>query len=86
MVRSYCAYGSKYIKDYFSGTPLVEGICVIELTAELKTTYIETARMLKGSERRVFMARIVRSLGHGGQSLAIRELGWCYLDNVTLGK
>ncbi len=49
----------------------------MELTAELKATYIETAKALKGSERRVFMARIVRSLGYGGQSLAARELGWC---------
>ena len=50
---------------------------VLELTAELKTTYIETAKVLKGSQRRVFMARIVKSLGYGGQSLAERELGWC---------
>jgi len=49
----------------------------LELTAELKATYIETAKVLKGSERRVFMARIVRSLGYGGQSLAAREFGWC---------
>lgn len=25
----------------------------------------------------MFMARVVKSLGHGGQSLAQRELGWC---------
>ena len=49
----------------------------MELTAELKVTYIETAKALKGSERRVFMARIVKSLGYGGQSLAEKELGWC---------
>ncbi len=49
----------------------------MELTAELKTTYIETAKALKGSERRVFMARIVKSFGYGGQSLAARELDWC---------
>ena len=47
------------------------------MTTELKATYIETAKALKGSERRVFKARIVRSLGYGGQSLAARELGWC---------
>jgi len=50
---------------------------VLELTVELKSTYIETAKVLKGSQRRVFMARIVKSLGYGGQSLAERELGWC---------
>jgi hypothetical protein len=49
----------------------------LELSAELKTTYIETAKALKGSERRVFMARIVKSFGYGGQSLAEKELGWC---------
>jgi DDE family transposase len=43
----------------------------------LKTTSIETAKALKGSQRRVFMARIVKSLGYGGQSLAQREFGWC---------
>lgn len=50
---------------------------ILELTAELKATYIKTAKTLKGSDRRVFMARIVRSLGYGGQSKAERELGWC---------
>jgi hypothetical protein len=49
----------------------------LELTAELKTTYIETAKALKGSKRRVFMARIVKSFGYGGQNLAEKELGWC---------
>lgn len=49
----------------------------MELTAEVKATYIETAKALKGSDRRVFMARIVRTLGYGGQSKAERELGWC---------
>lgn len=49
----------------------------MELTAALKATYIETAKALKGSEGRMFMARIVRSLGYGGQSLAANEFGWC---------
>ncbi len=48
----------------------------MELTETLKTTYIEIAQDLKGSDRRLFMARIVKSLGYGGQSLAERELGW----------
>lgn len=48
----------------------------MELTDELKATYIETAKTLKGSDRRVFMARIAKSLGRGGQSRAARELGW----------
>lgn len=56
----------------------------VRLTAELKETYIETAKVLKGSERRVFMARIVKSLGRGGQRLAERELGWCR-DTIRKG-
>lgn len=49
----------------------------MELTEGLKATYIETAQALKGSDRRVFMAGIVKSLGRGGQRRAERELGWC---------
>jgi hypothetical protein len=55
----------------------------MELTEELKITYIETAKALRGSERRVFMARIVKAMGAGGQSLAARELGW---NRVTIRK
>ena len=56
----------------------------MELTDELKATYSETARSLKGSDRRVFMARIVQALGPGGQSRAARELGWCR-DTIRKG-
>jgi hypothetical protein len=48
----------------------------MELTNSGKTWLIETAKALRGSERRVFMARTVRELGRGGQRLAERELGW----------
>lgn len=41
-----------------------------------KQVYIETAQALKGSERRSFMARVVKALGEGGQRQAERELGW----------
>jgi len=37
---------------------------------------VETAKALKGSARRLFMARTVRALGQGGQRLVERELGW----------
>ena len=47
-----------------------------EITAEIIETYRETAKVLKGSERRLFMARIVKSLGRGGQSYAERGFGW----------
>jgi hypothetical protein len=49
---------------------------MMELTASLKTMLIATAKSLKGSDRRLFMARTVRELGAGGQSLAARELHW----------
>ena len=48
----------------------------MELTNELKTLYIDTANKLKGSDRRLFMARVAGALGYGGQSHAARELGW----------
>jgi len=47
-----------------------------EISDVLKQTYIETAKALKGSDRRQFMARIVKSLGYGGQSYAAREFNW----------
>lgn len=56
----------------------------MELIEELKMTYIETARKLKGPDRRIFMARIVKSLGPGGQRQALRELGWCR-DTIRKG-
>ena len=48
----------------------------MELTDELKTLSIETERTLKGSDRRVFMARVVKLLGQGGQRRAEKELDW----------
>ena len=48
----------------------------MELTDSLKALCIDTARSLKGSARRLFMARTVKELGSGGQRHAERELGW----------
>jgi hypothetical protein len=48
----------------------------MELTDSLKTLLIATAQALKGSARRLFMARTVKELGPGGQQRAARELGW----------
>ena len=48
----------------------------MELTDSLKSLCIETAKSLKGSARRLFMARTVKELGAGGQRRAERELGW----------
>ena len=55
----------------------------MELTDSLKTLFMETARSLKGSARRLFMARTVQELGLGGQRRAERELGW---SRVTIRK
>lgn len=48
----------------------------MELSNEQKRVYRDTAQSLKGHERRVFMARVVKMLGRGGQRQAERELGW----------
>lgn len=55
----------------------------MELTEELKTLFIETAKSLKGGERRVFMGRVVKMLGKGGQRRAEAQLGW---DRDTIRK
>ncbi len=48
----------------------------MELTDTRKTWLIETARALKGPDRRRFLARTVKELGPGGQRQAERALGW----------
>jgi hypothetical protein len=48
----------------------------MHLTDHVKRHLIDTAATLKGSDRRVFMARTVRLLGWGGQRRAEQELGW----------
>lgn len=55
----------------------------IQLTDSLKLLLKETAQQLKGAPKRKFIAQTVAALGHGGQSLAERELGW---NRVTIGK
>ena len=55
----------------------------MELTDSLKTLFIETATSLKGSHRRLFMARTVKNLGPGDQRQAERELGW---NRITIRK
>ena len=48
----------------------------MDRTDSLKALLNATAQALKGSARRVFMARTVKELGPGGQRRAERELGW----------
>jgi Rhodopirellula transposase DDE domain len=55
----------------------------MQLTKDVKAHLIDTANTLKGSARRLFMARTVQLLGWGGQRRAERELGW---DRSTLRK
>jgi hypothetical protein len=51
------------------------------LSDEQKEIYIETAQALKGSARRVFIARVAKLLG--SQRRAARELGW---ERETISK
>ena len=55
----------------------------MELTKEVKALLLNTAKDLKGSALRMFMARTVQALGKGGQRRAERELGW---NRVTIRK
>jgi hypothetical protein len=55
----------------------------MELTDSLKALFVTTSKALKGSSRRLFMARTVKELGPGGQRLAERELGW---NRITIRK
>lgn len=55
----------------------------MELTDSLKALFMDTAQSLKGSARRLFMARTVKELGPGGQRHAERALGW---SRVTIRK
>jgi hypothetical protein len=55
----------------------------MELTDSLIALFIDTAKTLKGSARRIFMARTVKELGVGGQRRAERALGW---SRVTIRK
>jgi hypothetical protein len=48
----------------------------MELTEEVKELLVKTAKELKGSACRLFMARAVRALSKGGQRRAEQELGW----------
>ena len=49
----------------------------MQLPSQEKQMYIETAQKLQGSDRRIYMARVVKILGWGGQCFAEAELGWC---------
>jgi hypothetical protein len=44
---------------------------------EMIPVLIDTARTLKASQRRLFMAKAVQAMGRGGQRWAQEHLGWC---------
>jgi len=50
---------------------------------ELIPVLIDTAKALKGSQKRLFMARTVTAMGRGGQRWAEDHLGW---SRVTVRK
>jgi len=54
------------------------------ITDECHTMCLETATQLQGSERRLGMARLVKSLGTGGQRRAAPACGWSR-DTIRLG-
>jgi hypothetical protein len=55
----------------------------MELTDGFKANIVETAKTLRGPDRRLFMARTVQSLGKGGQRRAETDFGW---SRVTIRK
>ena len=49
---------------------------IIEISPDLKSLYRDTAEKLTGSDRRQFMAQLVKQWGRGGYTFAEKELGW----------
>lgn len=48
----------------------------LELTTAIKSTIQTGVGLLKGADKRTFMASVVLQLGRGGQRLVAQELGW----------
>src|SRR4051812_45002192 len=44
---------------------------------EMIPVLIDAAKVLKGSQKRLFMAKTVQAMGRGGQRWAQEHLGWC---------
>jgi hypothetical protein len=51
---------------------------------EMIPVLIDAAKVLKGSQRRLFMAKTVQTMGRGGQRWAEEHLGWCR-DTIRKG-
>lgn len=56
-----------------------------EITKAEQELYRETAKILKGTDRRVFMARVVETLGYGGQYYVEKEFHWNH-ETIKKGK
>jgi hypothetical protein len=56
-----------------------------EITKAEQALYKETAKILKGTDRRVFMARVVKALGYGGQYYVEKEFQWNH-ETIKKGK
>ena len=57
----------------------------MELTKSILELFQTTRLKLKGSDRRKYMAQVVRELGKGGQRKAEKELGW-YRGTIRKGE
>lgn len=51
---------------------------------EMIPVLIDAAKALKGSQKRLFMAKTVKAMGRGGQRWAREHLGWCR-DTIRKG-
>ncbi len=51
---------------------------------EMVPVLIDAAKALKGSQKRLFMAKTVKAMGRGGQRWAEEHLGWCR-DTIRKG-
>ena len=56
----------------------------MELTETEKELHQETIKELKGHAKRLYMARVAKTLGRGGASVLSRELGWSR-DTISKG-
>ncbi len=49
---------------------------MIEQSEEQQELHCEAAKALKGSDRRIYMARVVKLLGRGGKAYVWKHFGW----------
>jgi hypothetical protein len=54
------------------------------LSDNMKEIFVNTAKILKGSDRRKYQAKVVQELGKRGQRFAEREFGW-YRGTIRKG-